>query len=71
MGVTVHTVTLSSEQKAMTESRAAALGLSDLITVHLCDYRMLPAEFENTFHAFVSCEMVEVSGSLVLCDTSC
>lgn len=62
MGVTVHTVTLSSEQKAMTESRAAALGLSDLITVHLCDYRMLPAEFENTFHAFVSCEMVEAVG---------
>lgn len=61
LGCTVDTVTLSHEQKAMTEKRALAAGLSDRIRVHLCDYRELPPSFENSFDALVSCEMFEVN----------
>ena len=60
MGCTVDTVTLSYEQKMMTEQRAAERGLSDRVRVHLCDYRDLPPSFEHAFDALVSCEMVEV-----------
>ncbi|EMD41292.1 hypothetical protein CERSUDRAFT_78947 [Gelatoporia subvermispora B] len=62
MGCTVDTVTLSSEQKAMTERRAAAEGLSERIRVHLCDYRELPRELAGTCDALVSCEMIEAVG---------
>lgn len=60
MGCTVDTVTLSYEQKMMTEQRASERGLSDRVRVHLCDYRDLPPSFEHAFDALVSCEMVEV-----------
>ncbi|KAI0341264.1 cyclopropane fatty acid synthase [Trametopsis cervina] len=61
-GCTVHTVTLATEQKKMVEERAREFGLEDKITVHLCDYRQLPAEFKGSFDALVSCEMVEAVG---------
>ncbi|RDX51315.1 cyclopropane fatty acid synthase [Lentinus brumalis] len=62
LGCTVDTVTLSSEQKAMTEERAKAAGVGDRVRVHLCDYRDLPASFENTFDALITCEMIEAVG---------
>ncbi|EGO00140.1 hypothetical protein SERLA73DRAFT_52893 [Serpula lacrymans var. lacrymans S7.3] len=62
LGCTVDTVTLSVEQKAMTEERAAAAGFSDCIRVHLCDYRKLPESFKGQFDAFVSSEMFEAVG---------
>ncbi|EMD32775.1 hypothetical protein CERSUDRAFT_108601 [Gelatoporia subvermispora B] len=62
MGCTVDTVTLSSEQKSMTEHRAELAGLGDRIRVHLCDYRELPRDLENSFDALVSCEMIEAVG---------
>lgn len=60
LGCTVDTVTLSSEQKALTEERAVAAGLADKIRVHLCDYRDLPQSFEHAFDALVTSEMIEV-----------
>ncbi|KAK7012833.1 cyclopropane-fatty-acyl-phospholipid synthase [Favolaschia claudopus] len=52
LGCEVDTVTLSNEQKTMTENRARAAGYGDQIRVHLCDYRDLPKEFEHKFDAF-------------------
>ena len=55
------TLTLSIEQKKLAEERIKAAGLESRIRVHLLDYRKIPAEFEKTFDAFVSVEMLEVS----------
>ena len=60
LGCTVDTVTLSVEQKQLTEERARAAGVDGRIRVHLCDYRELPPSFAHAFDACVSCEMVEV-----------
>ncbi|KZS88913.1 cyclopropane-fatty-acyl-phospholipid synthase [Sistotremastrum niveocremeum HHB9708] len=62
-GCSVETFTLSIEQKKLAEERIRAAGLQDMINVHLCDYRDLPASFEKSFDAFVSIEMVEHVGS--------
>ncbi|KAI0935579.1 hypothetical protein AcV5_003968 [Taiwanofungus camphoratus] len=62
MGASVDTVTLSIQQKAETEERAAAAGLSDRVRVHLLDYRQLPESFKGAFDSFVSVEMVEATG---------
>ncbi|PCH33071.1 cyclopropane fatty acid synthase [Wolfiporia cocos MD-104 SS10] len=62
IGCTVDTVTLSVQQKAMAEKRAAAAGLSDRVRVHLLDYRQLPEDFKGAFDSFVSCEMAEAVG---------
>ncbi|KAJ7320737.1 Mycolic acid cyclopropane synthetase-domain-containing protein [Mycena albidolilacea] len=62
LGCEIDTVTLSIEQKTLTEERARAAGFADQIRVHLCDYRNLPREFEHKFDAFVSCEMIEAVG---------
>jgi cyclopropane-fatty-acyl-phospholipid synthase len=67
MGCTVDTLTLSIEQKEWAEARIAKLGLKDRIRIHLLDYRNLPAEFEKSFDAFVSVEMVEVRLILLFC----
>jgi cyclopropane-fatty-acyl-phospholipid synthase len=61
MGCIVDTITLSKEQKAQADKRIAAAGLSETVRVHLCDYRELPASFEHSFDACISCEMLEVS----------
>lgn len=60
MGCSVDTVTLSIEQKKFVECRAKEAGVTNLIRVHLLDYRQLPKSFEKSFDAFISCEMIEV-----------
>ena len=57
------TLTLSVEQKTLTEERIGRAGLGDRVRVHLLDYRKIPADFEKAFDAFVSIEMIEVSSS--------
>jgi cyclopropane-fatty-acyl-phospholipid synthase len=60
--VEIDTLTLSSAQKDLAEQRIAAVGLTDRITVHLMDYRNMPAEWEGCFARFVSVEMIEAVG---------
>ncbi|KAJ4463911.1 CFS1-like protein [Lentinula edodes] len=62
MGCSVDTVTLSIEQKKFVECRAKEAGVTNLIRVHLLDYRQLPKSFEKSFDAFISCEMIEAVG---------
>ena len=57
-GATVTTITLSTAQKALAEERITAAGLSDLVSVELCDYRAVEGEYD----AVVSVEMVEAVG---------
>ncbi|KAJ3016514.1 hypothetical protein NUW54_g793 [Trametes sanguinea] len=61
-GCTVDTVTLSREQMAVVQQRAAEFGVADRVRVHLCDYRELPQTFEHAFDAAVTCEMIEAVG---------
>jgi cyclopropane-fatty-acyl-phospholipid synthase len=56
----VDTITLSVEQQHLAEERVRAAGLEGRIRVHLMDYREVPREWEGTFDAFVSVEMLEV-----------
>ncbi|MDR3663356.1 MAG: cyclopropane-fatty-acyl-phospholipid synthase [Mycobacterium sp.] len=57
-GAQVHTVTLSREQQLLARERIAAAGLSDRITVELCDYR----DVSGSYDAIVSIEMIEAVG---------
>jgi cyclopropane-fatty-acyl-phospholipid synthase len=57
-GATVTTITLSVEQQALAEERIAAAGLSDRVSVELCDYRFVRGQYD----AVVSVEMVEAVG---------
>jgi len=57
-GATVRTITLSTEQQALADERIAAAGLSDRISVDLCDYRDVSGEYD----AVVSVEMIEAVG---------
>ena len=57
-GAHVHTVTLSREQQLLARERIAAAGLSDRITVELCDYR----DITGTYDAIISIEMIEAVG---------
>ncbi|TFK85296.1 S-adenosyl-L-methionine-dependent methyltransferase [Polyporus arcularius HHB13444] len=66
IGCTVDTITLSKEQLALVEERARAAGVSDRIRVHLCDYRDLPEDFEHSFDALISTEMIEAVGKRYL-----
>ena len=62
-GATVTTITLSTEQQALAERRIAAAGLSDRVSVELCDYRDAPALAGGAhYDAVVSVEMVEAVG---------
>jgi cyclopropane-fatty-acyl-phospholipid synthase len=57
----VVTLTLSKEQQQLAQDRIAEAGLTDKITVLLCDYRNLdPNEFQ--FDRIVTCEMLEAVG---------
>ena len=47
-GATVHSITLSTEQKALAEHRIAEAGLSDRVTVELLDYRELVTTARRT-----------------------
>lgn len=57
-GATVRTITLSTEQRDLAIARIATAGLSDRISVDLCDYR----DIQGTYHAVVSVEMIEAVG---------
>ncbi len=57
-GASVTTLTLSTEQQALTQQRAEAAGVAGLVDVQLRDYR----EVEGEFDAIVSIEMVEAVG---------
>jgi cyclopropane-fatty-acyl-phospholipid synthase len=60
-GCRVTSLTLSTEQKALAESRIREAGLSDRIEVKLCDYRVYPVP-EVLFDKVVSIEMLEAVG---------
>jgi cyclopropane-fatty-acyl-phospholipid synthase len=57
-GATVRSITLSEEQRALAMQRIAAAGLSDRVSVELCDYRAVPGRYD----AVVSVEMIEAVG---------
>lgn len=57
-GATVHSITLSVEQKTLAEKRIADAGYADQVTVDLCDYR----DVAGSYDAVVSIEMIEAVG---------
>ncbi|MEV0078226.1 cyclopropane-fatty-acyl-phospholipid synthase family protein [Nocardia neocaledoniensis] len=57
-GATVHSVTLSREQRELARRRVAAAGLADRVTIELCDYR----DVEGRYDAVISVEMIEAVG---------
>ncbi len=57
-GATVHTVTLSAEQRDLAQRRIREAGLADRVTVRLCDYRDVTGRYD----AVVSVEMIEAVG---------
>ncbi len=57
-GATVTSLTLSAEQKALAEQRAADAGVGGAVDIHLRDYR----EERGTYDAVVSVEMIEAVG---------
>ncbi|GCD90373.1 cyclopropane-fatty-acyl-phospholipid synthase family protein [Nocardioides sp. LS1] len=57
-GAHVHTITLSTEQKALADARIADAGFSDRVEVELCDYR----DVTGSYDAVVSVEMIEAVG---------
>ncbi|KAJ7486048.1 CFS1-like protein [Mycena galericulata] len=62
-GTTVDTLTLSVQQQSLARERIAAAGLTKRITVHLMDYRNMPADWQGAFDRVVSIEMIEAVGS--------
>ncbi|KAJ6604982.1 S-adenosyl-L-methionine-dependent methyltransferase [Mycena sp. CBHHK59/15] len=61
-GATVDTLTISVEQKVAVDKTIADAGLSHMITVHVLDYRAMPADFEHAFDAVVSIGVMEHVG---------
>ena len=64
-GALVHSITLSTEQKALAERRIADAGLSDRISVELLDYRDLVGPGSphlGAYDAVLSVEMIEAVG---------
>ncbi|KAK0503973.1 S-adenosyl-L-methionine-dependent methyltransferase [Armillaria luteobubalina] len=59
---TVDTLTLSVEQQTLAQQRICEAGLQHRISVHLMDYRNMPAEWEAAFDRFISIEMIEAVG---------
>ncbi len=57
-GATVHSITLSTEQRSLAQDCVAAAGMQDLVTIELCDYRAVTGEYD----AVVSVEMIEAVG---------
>ena len=57
-GATVHSVTLSSEQLELAESRVAEAGHSEQVSIALSDYR----DVQGQYDAIVSVEMIEAVG---------
>lgn len=65
-GCRVTSTTLSIEQKELAEERIREAGMSDKITVLLCDYRTLKAPESGAFDKIVSIEMLEAVGKAYL-----
>ncbi|KAI4628266.1 hypothetical protein J4E80_002404 [Alternaria sp. BMP 0032] len=61
-GCRVTSLTLSIEQKELAEERIREAGMSDKITVLLCDYRSLEVPETGPFDKAVSIEMLEAVG---------
>ncbi|KAJ5280080.1 cyclopropane-fatty-acyl-phospholipid synthase [Penicillium angulare] len=61
IGCKVTTCTLSEMQYQLARKRVKTLGLEDKITIHLCDYRLLPMP-ETPYDKIVSVEMMEAMG---------
>jgi cyclopropane-fatty-acyl-phospholipid synthase len=57
-GARVHSVTLSEEQRVLALGRVEAAGLSELVTIELCDYR----DVQGRYDAVLSVEMIEAVG---------
>jgi cyclopropane-fatty-acyl-phospholipid synthase len=57
-GVQVTGITLSAEQKAYADARMRDAGLSDRVSIELCDYR----DVQGSYDAIASVEMVEAVG---------
>ncbi|MBB3750418.1 cyclopropane-fatty-acyl-phospholipid synthase [Mycolicibacterium sp. BK634] len=57
-GATVHSITLSAEQRQHALQRVGAAGLSDCVRIDLADYR----EVQGRYDAVVSVEMIEAVG---------
>lgn len=58
-GCKVTSITISEEQQKLATERVAAAGLSDKVSIQLCDYRKL----EGSFDRIVSIEMLEAVGA--------
>ncbi|KAJ4342557.1 hypothetical protein N0V95_006928 [Ascochyta clinopodiicola] len=65
-GCRVTSLTLSIEQKELAEERIREAGMSDRITVLLCDYRSLEVPETGAFDKIVSIEMLEAVGQAYL-----
>ncbi|KAH8728625.1 Mycolic acid cyclopropane synthetase-domain-containing protein [Phaeosphaeriaceae sp. PMI808] len=61
-GCKVTSLTLSVEQKDLAEERIREAGMTDSITVLLCDYRSLQMPETGAFDKIVSIEMLEAVG---------
>src|SRR3546814_15884470 len=61
--VTVHGITLSEEQFALAQARAAQAGLADRVTFELIDYRDLALRDAGRFDRIVSVGMFEHGGA--------
>lgn len=59
-GATVHSITLSTEQRDLVRQRLRAAGYDDRVTVQLLDYRALPVD--ASYDVVLSVEMIEAVG---------
>ncbi|HEX3827903.1 MAG TPA: cyclopropane-fatty-acyl-phospholipid synthase family protein [Sporichthyaceae bacterium] len=57
-GANVRSITLSEEQRTLALARIAAAGLSERVSVELCDYR----DVQGSYDVVVSVEMIEAVG---------
>ncbi|SOX52003.1 methyltransferase domain-containing protein [Mycobacterium ahvazicum] len=57
-GAEIRSLTLSVEQQQLARLRVAAAGLTDKVTIDLCDYR----DVDGVYDAVVSVEMIEAVG---------
>ena len=57
-GAVVRSITLSEEQRTLAQARVAEAGLSDRVTIDLCDYRAAVGSYD----AVLSVEMIEAVG---------
>ena len=57
-GAVVRSITLSEEQRTLAQARVAEAGLSDRVTIDLCDYRSAVGSYD----AVLSVEMIEAVG---------